>query len=141
MGQWVLCCQEALGGRTVALALRILLEGVRDGDGPVAQVLAIHGLNGGVRCFEAGKVDEGIALGVSRVRVTHDLWCLQNDTECGEGVVEQLLVHLWVQVANEDVGANIQVLLVSRRLVDADGLAVQLDHVHDLDGVVGVLLS
>ena len=28
-----------------------------------------------------------------------------------------------------------------RRLVHSDGLAVQLDHVHDLDGIVRVLLS
>lgn len=113
VGQRVLCCQEALGGRAVALPLGVLLEGIRDGDGPVAQVLAVHGFDGGVRRLEAGKIDEGIALGVACVWVTHNLWRLQNDTECGEGVVEQLLIHLWVQVANENVGTDVQVLLVS----------------------------
>lgn len=123
------------------LSLGVLLERVRDRDGPVAQVLAIHGVHGGVGGLEAGKVDKGKALGVARLRVAHDLGRLQDDTEGGEGVVEELLVHLGVQVADEDVGADVEVLLVGGGLVDADGFAVELDHVHDLDGVVGVLLA
>lgn len=108
----VLRCQQALGGRAVPLALGILLEGVGHGDGPVAEVLSIHGLDGGIGGIEAGEVDEGITLGVARVGVSHDLGCLQDDPEGAEGVVEQLLIDLRVQVADEDVGPHVQVFVV-----------------------------
>ena len=137
----VLGGEEALGGRAVALALGVLLEGVGHGDRPVTQVLAVHGLNGGVRGVKAGEIDEGVALGVPCIRVPHDLRRLQDDAEGTERVIEELLVDLRVQVADEDVGAHVQVLVVRRGLVDPDGLAVELDHVHDLYGVVGVFLA
>lgn len=137
----VLGSQQPLCSRAVPLAFGILLEGVRDGDGPVAQVLSIHGLNGGVGGIEAGEVDEGVALGVARVGVPHDLRGLQDDSKGAEGVVQQLLVDLRVQVADEDVGAHVQVLVVGRGLVHADRLPVQLDHVHDFNGVVCIFLA
>ena len=55
----VLGGEETLGRASVALALAVLLEGVRDGDGLVAQVLAVHGLDGRVGGLETGVVDEG----------------------------------------------------------------------------------
>jgi hypothetical protein len=69
------------------------------------------------------------------------LWRRQNNSECRKCVVKKLLVHLWVEVTDEDVGPDIQVLLMGRSFVDPDGLSVELDHVHDLDGVVGVVLA
>ena len=39
LGQRVLGSQQSLSCRAVSLALRVLLEGVRDGDGSVAQIL------------------------------------------------------------------------------------------------------
>ena len=39
LGQRVLGCQQSLSCRAVPLPLGVLLEGVRDGDGSVAQVL------------------------------------------------------------------------------------------------------
>ena len=48
---------------------------------------------------------------------------LKNDSESGERIVQELLVHFRVQVADENVGTDVQVLLVSRGLVDANGLA------------------
>ena len=117
LGERVLSGQQSLGGRAVTLPLAVFLEGVGDGDGPVAEVLSVHGLDGGVGRLETGVVDEGEALGIARVRIALDLGRGENDPEGGEGVVEQLLVHLRVQVANEDVGAHVQVLLVGRGLV------------------------
>ena len=57
----------------MALSLGILLECVGDGDWSIAKVLPVHGLNSRIRGFEAGKADEGVALGVARVRISHDL--------------------------------------------------------------------
>jgi len=42
----VLGSQQSLCSRAVPLPLGVLLEGVGDGDRPVAQILAIHCLNG-----------------------------------------------------------------------------------------------
>ncbi len=99
------------------LPLAVLLERVGYGDGPIAEVLSVHGLDGRVGRLEAGIVDEGEALRVAAVRIALDLWRGEDDPEGGEGVVEQLLVHLRVQIADEDVGAHVQVLLVGRGLV------------------------
>lgn len=107
----------------MALALRVLLERVRNSDGSVAQVLAVHSFDGRVRRVETGKVDKGEPLRVTRSRVPHDLRSLKNDSESGERIVQELLVHFRVQVADENVGTDVQVLLVSRGLVDANGLA------------------
>jgi len=57
----------------VTFALGVLLEGVGHGDGSVAKVLTVHGLDGGVRGFETGKVDEGKALRVAGVRIALNL--------------------------------------------------------------------
>ncbi len=65
----------------------------------------------------------------------------EDDSKGRECVVEELLVHLWVQVADEDVGTHVQVLLMRGGLVHPYWLPVELDHVHDLDGVVSILFS
>lgn len=107
LGKRVLRCQKSLSGRAVSLAFGVLLEGVGHCDGPVAKVLAVHGLDGGVGRVKAGKIDESIALGVSRVRVSHDLWRLEDHAKGTERVVEELLVDLGVEISDEDVCAHI----------------------------------
>lgn len=122
-------------------ALVILLESVRNGYGSIAQILAIHGIHGGIACLKAGEIDKGETLGLARFRIAHNLWRLQYDAKGRERIVEQLLVHLDVQIANEYVGADVQILLMRRCLVDTYRLAIQLDHVHYFDRIVGVLLA
>lgn len=112
LGERVLCSQQSLCSRAMALSFRIFLEGVRHCDGPVAQILAIHGLNGGIRCIKAGEIDESVTLGVAGVWVSHDLWRLQDYTKGTKCVIEQFLINLWIQVTDEDVGTNIQVFVV-----------------------------
>lgn len=124
----------------MSLSLGILPEGIRDRDGPISEILPVHSLNGSIAGLEAGVVDEGIAFAVARVGVTHDLRCLQNHPKRTEGVIQKFLVHLGVEVAYKKIGSHIEILLIRRGLVDADGLAVQLDHVQYLDGIVCVLL-
>jgi hypothetical protein len=117
----------------VPLALAVLLECIRDGDGPVTQVLAIHGLDGSVGGLEAGVVNEGEALGVSSFRVYLYLGRRQYNTECGESVVQQFFVNLRVQVSNKDVCPHIEIFLMSRGFVDPDRFSKQFDHVHNFD--------
>lgn len=123
------------------LALGVLLEGVGHRDGPVAEVLAVHGLDGSVGGVKAGKVDEGVALGVPRVGVAHDLWRLEDHAKGAERVVEELLVDFGVEVADEDVCAHVQILVVRRCLVHPNWLPIKLDHVHDFYGIVCILFT
>ena len=137
----ILCRQQPFRCGSVALAFSILFKCVRNRDGAVAEILAVHGLDGRVRGLERGIVNEGESLGVSGLRVSLDLGRGEDDAEGRESVVEKFLVDFRIQVSYEDVGSDVQVLLVGGGLVDADGLAVQLDHVHDFDGVVGVFFG
>lgn len=125
----------------MTLSFGIFLEGIRHCDGPVAEVLAIHGLNGGIGCIEAGKIDESITLRVAGVWVSHDLWRLEDHTKGTERVVEQFLINLWVQVTDEDVSTDIQVFVVCRSFINPDRFAIELYHIHDFDGIVGILFT
>ena len=125
----------------MALALRVLLDGVGARDRAVAEELAFIFLDRRVRRLERLEGHEAEAARVARLAVAHDLRRGDDDAKGGEGVVQQLLVDLGVEVADEDVGAHIEHLLVARRLVDADRLAEHLHHVEHLDRVLRVLLA
>lgn len=73
MGQWILGGEQTFGGRAVPFALRILFEGIRHGDGPIAEVLAVHGVHGRVGGLETSEIDKSEALGVARLWVAHNL--------------------------------------------------------------------
>jgi hypothetical protein len=117
LGQRILSGQQPFCRRTVTLSFAVFLESVRDGDGSVAQVLPVHGFDGCIRGLETGVVDEGESLGVARIRIALYLGRGENDSEGGEGVIEQLLVDLRVEVPDKDVGSHVQVLLVGRGFV------------------------
>ena len=70
-------------------------------------MLAIHSLNGRITGIETGVIDKRKSLRIPRVGVTHDLGCLENDTKGTEDIVEQFFVNFRVQIANEDICANI----------------------------------
>ena len=55
------------------LAFRVFFEGIRDCDCPVAQVLAVHGLDGGIGCLKTCEVDESETFRVACVGVALDL--------------------------------------------------------------------
>jgi len=81
LGQRVLSSQQSLSCRAVSLALGVLLEGVRDGDGSVAQILPIHRLNGRIRGLETGVIDKCEPFAVSRLGVSLDLRSGQDDAK------------------------------------------------------------
>lgn len=91
------CC------RSMSLSLRVFLKSVRNGDGSIAQVLSIHSFNGSITGIETGKVDECKSLWIPSVRITHDLWCLENHAKSTEYIVEKFLINFRVQIPNEDV--------------------------------------
>ena len=62
LGKRILRGEQTFGGAAVALALGVLLEGEGDGDAAIAEILAVHGFQGGVGGFEGRVVDEGEAL-------------------------------------------------------------------------------
>lgn len=131
----------ALGSVAVAFAFAILLVRVLDSDLAVHQELAVHLRDGVVRRLESGEADEAVAL-AEVVLVACHLGRADEGTEAGEGFVEHFFVHQRVQVANEELGADLdRLLLVGARLVDSDGLSIQSDLVHDFCCVVCVLFA
>lgn len=141
LGERILRCQESLCGRAVTFSFGVFLEGVRHRDGPVAEVLAVHGLDGGVRGIEAGEVDESVTLGVACVRISHYLWSLQDHAKGTKRVVQQFFINFWIQVSDKDVSADIQVFVVCRRFINSYRLAIQLYHIHYFDGIVSILFT
>lgn len=139
--QRILGGQETFSRGSVSLSLRVLLEGVRNRDGSVAEILSVHGVHCGVGGLETGKVHKGESLRVARLRISHNLRRLQDNAKGREGVVQKFLVDLRVQVSNEDVRSHVQVLLVGRCLVHTNRFAVQFDHVHDLDRIIRILFA
>ena len=83
---------------------------------------------------------------------------MQNDTEGRERVVEQFLVDFGIEITDEQIGTNVQILLMCRcleqreretccrtirikaitDLVHTDRFAVEFNHVHDFDGIVSI---
>lgn len=109
-------------------------------DGPVAQELAVHGFDGGVRGLERGEREEREAARVAGARVAHDLRRLEEHAERRERVVQELLVDVDVQVADEQVRADVQLLRARRRFRQPQRLPEQLHHIEDFACVFRVLL-
>ena len=65
----------------------------------------------------------------------------KKDTITNWNDYQQFLVNFWVQVSYENVGTNIQILLMSWSLVDPDWFTIQLDHVHNFAGIVSIIFT
>lgn len=129
----------SLGVVTVPLALPVLLVRVLYGNLLAQQVLAIHCFPRRIRSLEGVVGHETIALG-NIVLVTDDGRWRHQGSELREGIEQDLLVYLLIQIVDEQLGANVSgLLLVGACFVDADGLLVQADAVEDLGGIVGAL--
>jgi len=74
----------------------------------------------------------------AREWIAHDLWRGDDHTESTECIVQELLVHIRLQIAHENVSTDIKIALVLRGFVYANGLAKQLNHVHYLHCVLRV---
>lgn len=94
--------------------------------------------HGSITAIKVGKADEPKPLARTAL-LPRDLGQTQQRAKAAKGVVEDLLVDHGVEVADEELGADlVGLLLVSAGLVDAQRLAVQLNAVHDVGRVLGV---
>jgi len=133
--------QHALGFVSVAFALAVLLVSVLHRNLLVHNVLAMHAGNGGVGRLEVAEGDETVALGQVGL-VAGNLGGVDQGPETAKGVVERLLVNHGVKVADEELGADLDVaLLVGRGLVDTQAAAVEGDIVHELGRIVGLFFG
>jgi len=81
-------CQQALRFAAMSfLGISLLLESVLNDDGSIHDVLAIHSLHGSIASFKLAVLDKSISLGFSGVRISHDMWGLNDETECAKGIV------------------------------------------------------
>lgn len=133
--------EHPLGLVAVALALAVLLVRVLHADVLIHEELAVHVVDGIVAGLEAAVADEAVAL-AQAVVVAGDLGRGDEGAEAAEGVVEDLLVNHGVQVADEELGADLEgLLLVGGGFVDAQGFSVESYAIHDLGGIVSIYLS
>ena len=89
----------------------------------VHQVLPVHRLDRSVRSLKVGECDEAVPLAAAGVRVPHHTGRVEDDAKGTERIVQHLLIHIRVQVADEKVGAHaLPVRLVRARLVDTKRL-------------------
>ena len=121
----------------VALALAVLLVGVLYRDLLAQQILSAHRVPGNIASLEAVKADEAVPL-ADVVVVTNDVRLSQDLAKLAESVVEDLLIHRLVEVVDEQLGTDVErLLLVGRRLVDADWLSPDADSIQHFRGIVG----
>jgi hypothetical protein len=101
----------------------------------------VHAGNGTIGRFKVAVGDETVALGQA-VLVAGDLGWVDQRTKLAKRVVERLLVDHAVEVAQEELGSNLDVLLlVGRGLVDTDTATVKGNIVHNLGRIVGLGLG
>jgi hypothetical protein len=123
---------------TVSLSLAVLLESILHRNLLAQNILSVQIRNSSITALKVGEADKSKALARARL-LPRNLWQTQQRTEAAEGIIEDLLVDHGIEVSDEQLGANLGgALLIGTRLVDAQGLAVQLDPVHHVGGVLGV---
>lgn len=133
--------QHALCFVAVAGSLAVFLVGVLHGDLLAHHVLAVHVRDGGIRGVEVGVGNKAVPLRDVEF-IAGDLGGGDELAEAQEGVVEGALVDHGVEVADEELGADLDVLgFVGRGLVHADGGVEEAGAVEDGDDIVGVVLG
>ena len=150
------CC------RSVPLPFAVFFIRILNHNGASSQKLAIHTLDRIVSCFKTVVLNKAIASGVAGIGVSHDFWGIQQSSEGGKGIVQHLLISIWVKVTNEEVGAcsntskapgvpktitshavlptNIKCFLVLSSFVHAHGFPIQFNHVQNFNGIISIVL-
>lgn len=100
----------------------VFFEGVLDGDWVVADVLSVHGGDGGVGMFEVCVFDKGVAFGFVCLCIPHDVWSFEKWSEGGKGIVKELFVDFGVEIADEEICAYVLRTAVYCGLGYADAL-------------------
>lgn len=130
--------QCSFGLVTVPVSLAVLFESVLHRNLLAEDVLSVQVGNCGITAVEVAVTDKAESLARTAVFPGH-LGDAQQRSKAAERIVQNLLVDHGVQVSDEQLGAHLGgPLLVGAGLVDAQGLAVELDAVHDIGRVLGV---
>lgn len=66
---------------------------------------------------------------------------VNNESEVAECFIEHFLIDLRIEITDKKIGANILSSLILRGLIDFDGFTKQFNHVHDLNWVIGIILT
>lgn len=120
------------------VSLAVLLESVLHRYLLAEDVLSVQVGNRSITALEVAVTDKAESLARAAI-FPGDLGDAQQRSKATKGIVQDLLVDHGVQVSDEQLGANLGgPLLVGAGLVDAEGLAVELDAVHDVGRVLGV---
>lgn len=123
------------------LTLTILLKGKVYSAWLVGEELTVHSLDGCISRLKAIVRNKPVAQGSTSPGVTGQLRGMYNGAEDGESVKEDLLINApGIQVTDEEVGPNIQGLGILLTFVDTNRPAMQMDTVHNPDGIVSILL-
>ena len=126
---------------SMSLSFAVLLVGILHGEVLIHEELSIHIVDGIVASFKGAVAHKTIALAQAVVVAGH-LGGYGEGTEATEGVVQDLLVDHGIKVANEELRTNLEgLLLIGRRLVDAQRFAVESNTVHDLGCIIGIDLA
>lgn len=118
----------------------VLLHCVRDVDGAIEEELAVEALNGRIASLERVEADEAVVLGSVGSGISGYFGQTNDVSKSTECLVQHSFIDGCIEVAHEEVCANIDLLLVAAGLVDTDGLPKQLDTVHDLASILSVCL-
>lgn len=118
----------------------ILLQRILHSNLPAREILVIHLLYGNITGLKVIIAHKAIAFTGSILNIPGNLRAY-NEPKITKSLIEHLLINLRIQIPNKQIGADLLRAFILRGLIDFDGLAVEFDHVHDLDGVVGVLLA
>jgi hypothetical protein len=126
---------------SVARALSIFLVRVLHGYLLALHVLAVHVRDGCIRGIKVGVGHETVAFGHVHF-VARNLGSVDKLSKTQERVVQRSLVDLGVQIADEQLCADLDALcLVRRGLVHAYRVVVEARAVEDVDDVLGVGLG
>ena len=104
--------QQSFGFCSMPFSSCIFLEGVLHVDGFVHEELAVHALYRLVGCFEAVVRDEAEAFAGSGCFVSLYLGWLYERSELAKSCPEHSLIHIDVEIAHKEVGADVNLLLV-----------------------------
>ena len=66
---------------------------------------------------------------------------VDNEAKVAESFVEHFLVNLRIKITDKEIGANILGSFILRGFIDFDGFTEHFDHMHDLDGIIGIILT
>lgn len=122
------------------ISFGFFLHGVVNFDLSTWKILPIHLSNCNIWAVEVVIADKAVAFAVSCFWIPR-YFGTDNHTKIAESLVQQFLVHFWVQIADKDVSPNILGSFVLWSFIDFQRLSVQLDHMHNLDGIVCIFLT